>query len=635
MQVGFSVVSRHEQVEFRFFGPHTPRLRPLVTFAQEAGLHVALMGRLYYRSELLAQLPAGPAQEESASDATLALAAYRRWGREGLARLEGDFAVVVWDARRKILVGARDPLGGYPLFWTTTAGVFALATGLRPLLELLPHRSLNCDFLAEFLMLPTLSAQEFPIEQCVYEGVQRVQAGTMVQIAVPSGRVDRHLYWDWLERRLDPGTTRLEEISEQVSERLWAAVRERVTGRTAAHLSGGMDSTAVALLARDELRRRPGQPLLHALSLVYDRLDVLGRETPYLESALRGQEGIVAHRVAADDLFDYDSFLDPPFHDEPCASLRGLGIDRPLLEVAARAGVDTLLTGHGADDLLDGFPFHMTSLLRRGRLWAAWNEACAWARATNNSPWQFLCSHGLANLVPAWLRGGIGPLLRGGYASWQKQGLATIAPWIRRDFARRHGLRGRGLANLRRLYSSTRSVGLSVALAAVKSYGGDHCRWSMAAPLGMTLSHPFLDPRLVRLGLGIQERFRQDPGQPKPILAHALRGVLPEDIRTRRRKGHFNEVYYLGLSRHLPALEALIRRAPVDDLGLLDRDVLLACLRRAALGIAHSSGGLTRLDLTLALLLWLSKQDQWQRPLAGPVEVIRTTPEQVACHAGA
>ena len=80
-----------------------------------------------------------------------------------------------------------------------------------------------------------------------------------------------------------------------------------------------MDSTSVALLARDELSRS-GRPL-HALSLVYESLSDLDGETPYLEGALN-RPGIRPHRIVADDVLDFDLFCDAPLHDEPFTGIR-------------------------------------------------------------------------------------------------------------------------------------------------------------------------------------------------------------------------------------------------------------------------------------------------------------------------
>jgi asparagine synthase (glutamine-hydrolysing) len=620
MQVGFSVRIRDDQLEFQFFGQRPGQPRSLVAHARHGDVHAVLMGRLTYRDELVDQLPPEPASPSLADDAVLALAAYRHGGAAGLARLEGNFAVVIWDGCKKRLLGMRDPLGGYPLFWTNPAGTLAFSTCLRPLLQLLPHRSLNLDHAAEFLATPGLWVEEVVTDHCAYEGIHRVLPGSLVQAPLSGGPVQQQMYWDWVERMVDPGPGGLEEYSSQVAHGLRQAVRQHLRGTVAAHLSGGMDSTSVALLARDGLSCEPGQAPVHAISAVFDRLGGLSRETPYLECALR-QPGIVPHLVPCDDILDYDCFADPPFHDEPYTKLAVLGVGGKLVEAAAQTGADTLLTGEGADGVLDCFPHHLTDLLRRGRLWKAWSVARAWGRATTQSAWHFLWQCGLVNLMPAGWRAGLGPLWRRGYAAWQRQGPGTIAPWVRPDFARVHALRERGLAHIRRQSCSGQPMNVSLVLSLLRGVCGDGCRWSVAAPQGMAIAHPFLDARFVCLCLGIQARFRPEPGSMKPLLAHAMRDVLPEPIRNRRVKGHYNSMTHAGLARNLPVLEALVRQAPVDDLGLFDKEALLGCLQQAALGLAPVHA-LTRLDLTLAWLRWYSLQEEWQKPMT-PAAVLR------------
>jgi asparagine synthase (glutamine-hydrolysing) len=114
------------------------------------------------------------------------------------------------------------------------------------------------------------------------------------------------------------------------------------------------------------------------------------------------------------------------------------------------------------------------------------------------------------------------------------------------------------------------------------------------------------------------------PSGQKPILAAALRNILPECILSRRRKGHFNEIYYVGLSRNLRSLEALIEQAPVDELGFLDKATLLDCLQRAALGNAADAPCLGPLDRTLSLLLWLTRQRQERREYCQPTPTWQT-----------
>jgi asparagine synthase (glutamine-hydrolysing) len=617
MSVGFTVFARYRETGFHVRDRGHGDFPPLVTEAIDSGVRVALVGRLYYRADLCAGLVLATVDMCASAkdcDAALALAVYLQRGLEGLERLEGDFALAIWDAGKQHLVCMRDPMGGYPIFYTVRQGSIAASTHMAPLLHELPGRRLNQEYLADYLMVPGMDLEESPDGRTIYHGIHRVLSGSIVVFDLPSGKVEQRCYWDWLERKADPGTDDVARLGEQCLHRLRAAVRTRLRGRSASHVSGGMDSTGVALIARDCLDRR--EPV-HALSMVYERLSDLARERPYLESALEGH-GFTPHRINADEILDFESFGTAPAHDEPFPYLHRLGVEEAMTSVAAEASVATVMSGLGSDDMFDMPPFHLTELLRGGRLWGAWSEASRWAHAYRSNAWRYLGPYGVANLQPAWMRMGLATWLRGGYAPWNRQSEWTIAPWVRHDFARRMDLRGRSLARLRRTYHACRPVGLSLLLSGIRQRCRDFSRWYLAAPRGMMLTHPYLDPRVLSLGIGIQSRVTPQPGAQKPILAAALRGILPECILNRPSKIAFDAIYYIGLSRNLQRLEALIEQAPVDDLGFLDKAVLLDCLQRAALGNARDALVQSAMDRTLALLLWLRREHHGR--LCNPID---------------
>jgi asparagine synthase (glutamine-hydrolysing) len=608
MTVGFAVFARRGEIEVRLSDHGHEDRPPLVAQAAIAGVRAVLMGRLYYRADVRARLDpaaAGSHGPAGGNDAALALLAYRQHGLAGLERLEGDFALVIWDAGAQRLVTMRDPMGGYPVFYTVDRDGVAASTHIAPLLDLLPGRTLDQEYLADYMTLAGVTLEESPDGRTVYRGIRRVRSGSIAEFRLPSGQMTERRYWDWLERRVDPGTDDVAGLGEQCLERLQAAVRTRLRGRTAAHVSGGMDSTGVALIARALL---PDHEPLHAVSLVYRRLPYLARERPYLESALE-RPGLTPHRIDADPLLDFADFDTAPAHDEPHPWLCRLGSLDAMDAVAARAGAATVMTGLGADEMLDMHPAYLADLLRSGRLWSAWSEAKRWARAEGSNAWHQLRLDGFGNLLPAPMRMGLRTWLRGGHAPWGRQTQWTIAPWIGHDFARRLDLRGRILANVHAIHGACRPAALSIALWSIRQGYGDFYRLNTAAPRGMMLTHPFRDPRVYSLGLGIQARARPQPGSgQKPILAAALRGILPDCILNRPSKGHFNEAYFLGLSRNLGRMEALVKEAPVDDLGFLDKATLLDGLQRAALGNAGDAPSLSAMDRTLALLLWVTRE---------------------------
>jgi len=92
-------------------------------------------------------------------------------------------------------------------------------------------------------------------------------------------------------------------------------------------------------------------------------------------------------------------------------------------------------------------------------------------------------------------------------------------PWLTAQFARRFDLSGRAAEQARMIFSRSTDTARSLTLAALAVQRGDPVRWAVATPLGLHLAHPFHDPRLVRLALGIQARIRPEPGRMKPVLA--------------------------------------------------------------------------------------------------------------------
>ena len=638
MLVGFYTLSDGHHAELRLAGRE--QANGLLSTCAAGDHAVVLLGRIHYREDLMARIGLGVENLDSLDDAALVLAAYRARGSKGLTLLEGNFSLVIWDERRKILIGLRDPMGGYPLYWAQRQGQTALGTSLLGLSRWAQADSIDREYLAEYLMIPCFGQNEPECTNTVYEGIQRVRPGTLVTVPFPSGRVEEQVYWHWLDRLDDPGTDKLEAVAQGYLSRLRDAVRQGMRGTTAAHLSGGMDSTSVYMLALDLLQE--GQGPLHTISLVYDQMRVLAKERPLIEELTRNRARLTPHHILGDDLLNFDGQIEPPYHDEPWPALSTIEVEQARVDVASRHGVVSVLTGHGADEMVDMGPYHIADLLRRGRWLRAWGEACQVARAENASVWSIFYPFGAMNLMPLAIREGPGPWLHNGYTDWDRMDDASIAPWFLPGFARKHRLRERGIASLRRTFHACRPTVLSVALSKILGRTGDLGRWYLSTPRGIHVTHPFLDPRLLCYCLGMHARMSPPPRTtPKPVLADAMRGILPENIRTRPKAGFFNEPYFRGMAKHLQSLQSLVHLARVEEFELLDKEVLIQCLQRSALGIGNKRIQLDRVNLTLSFLKWLSMRETWRRlpdyfterrTFASDGEALQVAPTQVrAC----
>jgi asparagine synthase (glutamine-hydrolysing) len=621
MSSGFSIIAQRGEIRLFRHNLEGDRAAAMIDIAEADGLRAVVFGRLYYRGDLAAAL--GPDAPQTQGDAALALACYRKFGAAGLERLEGEYAVAVIDAGARRIIAGRDPMGAYPIYWTKKGGDFALATCLRPLARFRGETTVDTDFLGEKLMIG-FSSLDYR-ESTAFRDIKRLVTGATLIANVQSGSVEVVKHWDWQARMKDPGTDNVDIVAEEYRVLLDRAVRERLRGTVAAHFSGGMDSTAVALLAERHLASA-NKPV-HALSITYSKLFGLKDETPYIEAAL-ADSSLVSHRLSGDAIADFDDPNPLRLYDEPSTGIYQAGRDIALTTATADIGADTALTGVGADELVADAPYYLADLVRSGRVMQAWEEATRWGRANSSNPMRTLRPFGIEPLLPATFQAGLRAALSGGFVPFSQQSPWTIPPWVKRDFAKRARLRPIALDALRGAFRGASSVALSYALAAIRNTAGDIMRNHFAAPRGVHIAHPFRDPRLMEYALGARLRIRPKPGEQKVLIGRATRDLLPEMITKRREKVSFNAAFFQGLNKNLPILERMIEDSPVEEMGLFDKKELVTCMRRAALAV-DKVRGINGLNHSLAMTRWLYTLPRWREAVDTTTELF-TAPAQRA-----
>ena len=103
---------------------------------EDKSLVMVMDGRVDNWEELRRELLGRGAILRNRSDAELVLRAYETWGRECLVRIDGDFALSIWDARRQIVFCARDRIGNKPFHYHWNGNTLAFASDLHPILAL-------------------------------------------------------------------------------------------------------------------------------------------------------------------------------------------------------------------------------------------------------------------------------------------------------------------------------------------------------------------------------------------------------------------------------------------------------------------------------------------------------------------
>ena len=604
MGIGFEVILEASgKAKFHLFSSKQSPKESLVTFAQDSttGIAAVLMGRLYYQDDLKAHFSQA-FEQDFASDAALALAIFEHYGAKGLEQLEGEFALVIFDPEKQCLFALRDPLGNYPLYWVDDRKTLRVSTNLRLLAQQIPQASINRDFLASFLMFP-YAFVELSAKQTAFEGIQRLLPGTLLALH-PDGRTTQIWCWDWLKQIQPRENITPQAAGSQFLHLFRQAIAQRIEfGKIASHLSGGMDSSSVVCLARDLLAQRR----LVTLSLVYQMRSLAG-ETDYIQMVVNQGGAIDPYYLDGDAALDFQWFTDKiPDHDEPYPGLFHLGMEKVLVDLASQLGVTTILSGGGSELITEGNRYHLADLIRQGHPNAALKEARQWAKAKNQSLWSILDPLGIEPLLPPLLREGIPTFLRRGYGRWSKLGLFAIPPWVLPDFARDYAMWSKALATIDQV--NQYPVEQSFNLLGLRTAAGNWASWYLAAPLGIRISQPFLDPRLITYCLSLPREIREIPGVAKPLLQVAMGEILPEPIRTRRFKGNFNQVYWKGLAQNLPHLEEMVNQSQIDKLGIFDKQQLIQVMRQHATGIGDVRSG-SRISSSLAAIAWFDQTEK-------------------------
>ena len=317
---------------------------------------IVFNGEIYNVRELKRELEAdGVLFRSDHSDTELVLRLYERYGLDFLPRLNGMFAFVILDSKKRSLVAARDRFGIKPLYWTESGSRVTLASELRTLLQTGDvERTVDRESLWHYLTLRFV-----PGERSIFEGVQRLPAGHSLTVDLDTNATDVRR-WYRLRFNEQTGLTR-DDWREKLRETLQSAVLRwnLADVPVACSLSGGIDSSAiVGLLGSSGVDLRT-----YSLGFT-DTEDERLNELP-LARALAGRYGTDHHELVVDadelldDLLQMVWALDEPY---------GGGLPSWYVFRAIATDVKVAHTGSGGDELFGNYrrfvPFESGRLSR-------------------------------------------------------------------------------------------------------------------------------------------------------------------------------------------------------------------------------------------------------------------------------
>lgn len=355
--------------------------------SEDGRIHMIVNGEFYDFERIRSELQAKGYKFKTTGDSEIALHLYEEYGIDCLKHLRGEFALVVWDERKEQLFVARDRFGIKPIVYHLKDGTLHLASEAKAIFA--TGIAANWD---EESFFHSANMQYVLPDRTLFAGINQLPPGHFLVARGPNVTIER--YWDLdygLEAdALGSGSSAFsssaseESLIAEFGEKLEDAVRVRLRAEApvCAHLSGGLDSSAVVGLAM----KHHSKPLkCYSISFEEESYDeqVIAREMADFAGA--DFEPIY---VSQKQLIE--CLPDAVYYSEGFAVNGHLPAKYILNQTIRKGGYKVALTGEGADEVVAGYPHLRSDLFKSdGR-----QNLLANLHATNKASAGIMLQHG-------------------------------------------------------------------------------------------------------------------------------------------------------------------------------------------------------------------------------------------------
>ncbi|WP_026065601.1 asparagine synthase (glutamine-hydrolyzing) [Actinoalloteichus spitiensis] len=311
-------------------------------------------GEIYNYLELRAELVEQfGARFGTDGDTEAIVAAYHYLGPSAVGRLRGMFAFLVWDSERQVVFGGRDPFGIKPLYYITGPHGVAFSSEKKSLLHLAPSLGLQ-PALNQSALQYYLTLQYVPEPASLHHGIRRIESGTSFTIEPGSQPVTERYFTPTFAPRPTTGPSDSNRLYTEIADVMRDSVAKhmRADVTVGSFLSGGIDSTAIAALAKQH------NPQLITFTTGFERQGYSEVDVAAESAAAIGVKHVV-RTVSADEMMEHLPsvvwYLDDPVADPALV---------PLWFIAreARQHVKVVLSGEGSDELFGGYTIYREPL---------------------------------------------------------------------------------------------------------------------------------------------------------------------------------------------------------------------------------------------------------------------------------
>ncbi|HSG49700.1 MAG TPA: asparagine synthase (glutamine-hydrolyzing) [Longimicrobiales bacterium] len=566
---------------------------------EDGSVQVVFNGEVFNYVEIRADLVKRGHRFRTRTDTEVIVHLYEELGDDFVHELNGQFAIALWDVRRRRLVLARDRVGILPLFFARAGGRLLFASEVKALLPVLGRPTLDPLALDQIMTFWTAVG-----DRTLFDGVKQLLPGEL--LTLEGDEVRRRRYWDWSFPRAGDGWR--EGTEDALAEELHALLRDATRMRlradvpVGAYLSGGLDSSALVALIHEL-----DPSLLRTFSLRFASAGL--NEGDH-------QRAMIQHVGSAHSALDCsaravgEAFPRTVLHAET-ALLRTAPAPMLLLSgMVHEYDFRVVMTGEGADEVLGGYDIFKEAKVRQ-----------FWARRPE-SMWRPLL---LKRLYPYLELSSV--RARGYVMDFFSVGLDDPGSPV---FA--HLPRWATTARAKSFFSDSFWAGLGqdAVEALLETIPGDAAGWhpfnraqhveATSLLSGYLLSSqgdrmlmansvegrfPFLDPRVVDFAANLDPRLKMRVLREKHLLRKAMGPHLPPAILERTKQPYRApdaEAFFQDGQSVAPWVDELLGRETVARYGYFDPGKVTLLVRKAR------GGGLRSVSDNQALVGILSTQ---------------------------
>lgn len=471
---------------------------------------ITFNGEIYNYIELRDELISLGHTFNTLSDTEVILRAYEQWGTSCLNRFNGMWAFAIWDNSKKILFIARDRFGIKPLYYTKNDGFFAFSSEIKPLVSLYPELPAVNNFKIPFYLI---YGNRLNSEETYLKNIYSLPSSHYLILSGSDVTLNR--YYD-IERQSGNSLTE-HELTEKIIELLKDSIRLRFRSDVPVGtcLSGGFDSSSIVSLSSNI--KKGG---LNTFSAVWNEKEC--DESHYID-IVNSKYGCVEHKTYPSEELFASVFSKLCYFQEIPTEGPGLYPQWFVMQKAGKS-VKVLLDGQGGDEVFGGYfqmGAYLRGILKDRRVIKLFSESGSFVQFFN------------------------------------KNGIHSFAGWLfprQYGYLTRSGLSGKFDIVNKALLNEIPKQSLYFDIEPEKKFGnylGDlsyHFIRNITIPALLhyedrsSMAHsiesrvPFLDYRLVELGVNLNSKYLSHRGVTRPLYRKSLKPYLPSEIVNRKDK---------------------------------------------------------------------------------------------------